>query len=233
MSEGQSERRCMISKGSSKGSSSSSTSYFLWLLTLALIQVLLWTPTTASQEIVVKTSPLIRHDRHRTSVGAMSQDHRSTIVQHSIGTNDAVNIGQQESQQLKQQQPSSSEEGEAEVGHRELSATDYLDFDVNVGESLDHLFSTPMNEWTIGQWLFAVVLLCLILWCCGCLACQGGGGRRYYRHSYYNNYRNNRGGGGGGGCCDCLRNLLLCFCCYELCCDDGQNLPFLSGGEYA
>jgi hypothetical protein len=197
-----------MSEERSERRSISKGSYCLLLLTLGL--VLLFTPTTA-QEKVVQSSQLIRHNRHGSQVRAMGQDHVSTVVEHSIATN-AVTVVQQQS----------------EEGHRELRATDYLDF--NVGDSMDRLFSTPMDEWTIGQWLFGVFLLSLILWCCGCLACSRGGGRRYYRRSYYNNYRNDGNDGGGGGCCACLRNILLCFCCYEICCDDGEHLPFLNGG---
>jgi hypothetical protein len=64
------------------------------------------------------------------------------------------------------------------VSQRKL-AFDFLDF--NVGESLDNFFSTPINAWTWGQWLLAIVLISLVLWCCGCVA--SGSRRRYSRSS--------------------------------------------------
>ena len=83
--------------------------------------------------------------------------------------------------------------------------------DLHIQESVQEVFSTPMNEWDARQWITALILLFLILWCGGCV-CQNR--RRYYGF----------GGGGGGGC---LQNVIMCACCYELCCRDCQDLqPF-------
>jgi hypothetical protein len=92
--------------------------------------------------------------------------------------------------------------------HRRL-----VDFSVDeqiekVEQALRQLFSTPPDDWSLGQWILAAFLLLLLLWCCGCVS----GGRRYGR-----GYRRTS----GGGLCGCLQNLLLCFCCYELCCAHG------------
>jgi hypothetical protein len=94
------------------------------------------------------------------------------------------------------------------IDHRRL-----LDFSVdekieNVEQALRRLFSTPPDDWSLGQWFLAALLLFLLLWCCGCVS----GGRRYYGRGGY------RSSSSGGGLCACLQNLLLCLCCYELCC---------------
>ena len=116
-------------------------------------------------------------------------------------------------------------------GRRRLP-DDYGDLFSNVQESFDELFSTAPREWTAYQWFLFLLILFLALWCCGCL----NGGRRYYRSGYYGG--GNYGGGGGyypyryrnpsccSSCCGgCLQDILLCFCCYELCCADCQHVP--------
>jgi hypothetical protein len=101
---------------------------------------------------------------------------------------------------------------------------------INIRESLNRLFETPISEWEIGQWILAAFLLTLILWCCGCIC--GGNQRR--RRSYYRSsgggYGGGRSSGGGGGACSCVQDVLLCVCCYELCCRDCQDVPCFNGG---
>lgn len=111
---------------------------------------------------------------------------------------------------------------------------------LNVEESFNRLFSTPIRQWEAGQWLLAALMVFTILYCCGCIA----GNRRYRRQGYGsgyggsgygNGYGNGYGGGygngygsgksGGSGFCSCLRNILLCFCCYELFCGDCAHVP--------
>jgi len=103
---------------------------------------------------------------------------------------------------------------------RNLQVDEQID---NVREMLSNLFSTAPEAWTTGQWILAAVLLFLALWCCGC--CSGG--RRYYRRGYHNQRGYSSGGyrSSHGGCCGCLQDLLMCFCCYELCCADCQDVP--------
>mmetsp|Transcript_60485 Transcript_60485/g.148401 ORF Transcript_60485/g.148401 Transcript_60485/m.148401 type:complete len:138 (-) Transcript_60485:238-651(-) len=51
----------------------------------------------------------------------------------------------------------------------------------SIGESINQLFTTPMNAWEWQQWLLAVLLLSLFLWCCGCMTfrcCSCWRGRR-------------------------------------------------------
>lgn len=100
--------------------------------------------------------------------------------------------------------------------------------EIDISQSLKRLFATAPEAWTTGQWIFAALILLVALWCCGCLAC----GRRYHRGGY-NYYR--RSSSGGGGLCACLQNLLMCFCCYELCCRNCQDVPCCNdnaAGEY-
>jgi len=115
-------------------------------------------------------------------------------------------------------------------GHRRLPG--FFE-NLRLGESLGSLFSTPMDAWDSGQWIVAFILLFGALWCCGCLA---GNRRRYrgYGGGYPNAYGPGygagggyypRSGGSGGG--TCLRNVLLCVCCYEFCCADCQHVKQL------
>jgi len=59
------------------------------------------------------------------------------------------------------------------------------------------------GEWDGDQWVFLLVLFIVIdlIWCASCFFC--------------------RGGVLGGGIFGCIRNILCCFCCYEICCTEG------------
>jgi len=90
-------------------------------------------------------------------------------------------------------------------------------------ESLNQVFSTAPQDWTMGQWFLALLMIFGVLWCCGCLQ---GGRRYYYRQGPYGGYPGGYyGRTSSGGCCGCLQNILMCFCCYELCCADCQHVP--------
>jgi hypothetical protein len=110
--------------------------------------------------------------------------------------------------------------------HRQLPG--YFE-DLNIQESFDQLFSTPIGQWEARQWMLAALVAFTVLYCCGCIA----GNRRYRRQGYYPGYGSGYGGGGygggrssgGTGFCGCLRNILLCFCCYELFCGDCAHVP--------
>mmetsp|Transcript_35422 Transcript_35422/g.65084 ORF Transcript_35422/g.65084 Transcript_35422/m.65084 type:complete len:214 (-) Transcript_35422:155-796(-) len=88
-------------------------------------------------------------------------------------------------------------------------------------EFLSKLADTPPDEWSGEQWVvvLAMVLLGVVgLCCCTCLCllpmCCG---------------RRPEGGGGGG----CLQDLLVCFCCWELCCRGGEDIEeCCAGGMY-
>ena len=71
-------------------------------------------------------------------------------------------------------------------------------------ENIRRLFTTPIADWTWGQWLLMIILLSVISSCCGgsaCLCCRGR--RRYNRRrqqrdrdrdnqdGYYSSYRVN------------------------------------------
>ncbi|KAI2494269.1 hypothetical protein MHU86_20246 [Fragilaria crotonensis] len=117
---------------------------------------------------------------------------------------------------------------------------------LDLGGWFDALVSTPIEDWEASQWMFAAVLLLLVVWCCGCIGCARRRQARPYGYPGYGGYGGYGGAagpyGGGGygpggygqqqpmsgrssGACGCLRNLLLCFCCYELCCADCKDVP--------
>ena len=55
-----------------------------------------------------------------------------------------------------------------------------------IGEALDRLFQTPINQWDWVQWVLALVLVSFFISCCcgGFRRCCGGGGRkRYYQRN--------------------------------------------------
>lgn len=96
---------------------------------------------------------------------------------------------------------------------------------------LSDLIDTPMDKWTSTQWgIFGVFLFFIlaVMCCCCCVCvlptifamCCGHSGGYYNGNGYY-------GGGspyyGGGGGSSCLKDLLLCFCCYEMCCVYGDE----------
>ena len=117
---------------------------------------------------------------------------------------------------------------------------------LDLGGRFDSLVSTPIENWEASQWLFAAIMFLLIVWCCGCLGCArrrqarrygapgygyggapgpygaGGYGLGGYGHGQQQPMT---GKGAGSGFCGCLRGLLLCFCCYELCCADCNDVP--------
>lgn len=97
---------------------------------------------------------------------------------------------------------------------RRLQNGDPTDF-VNL---LSSMADTPPDEWSGEEWAVGLALLVLGvvgLFCCACMClipmCCGG----------------RRGGGGGGGC---LQDLLMCFCCWELCCRGGEDIGECCGG---
>lgn len=127
---------------------------------------------------------------------------------------------------IEQRQTSPLVEGSSnQQVHRFLpDAFEALDYDFNIGESLQQLFGTAPEQWTMGQWLLAGLLILLALWCCGCLS----NGRGYYRGYHHGpGYYPQRSTGN----CSCLQNLLLCFCCYEYCFADCQDVPCCDPNE--
>lgn len=100
-----------------------------------------------------------------------------------------------------------------ENGRRRLQngdPTDLVDF-------LSKLADTAPDQWSGEQWAVFMALLVLGvvgLCCCTCMCllpmCCGG-----------------QPAGGGGGC---LQDLLMCFCCWELCCRGGEDIQECCGG---
>lgn len=83
------------------------------------------------------------------------------------------------------------------------------------------LGNTPVQDWTIGQWIVFLLILSLVgtIASCICGACCCA--PRPY--GYYGGY----GYGGGGRCCGsggCLEDICMCLCCYELCCRGGEDV---------
>jgi hypothetical protein len=127
---------------------------FLGYSTAALAE-----PTAAAVTSTRKMSNISQQLRGRqeTSIASYNAESLEFVVQRQRGETDGTIISQ-----------------------RKL-AFEFLDF--NVGDSLDRLFSTPISEWTWGQWLLGCILLFLVLWCCGCVA--SGTQRRYHRRTRY------------------------------------------------
>ena len=109
-----------------------------------------------------------------------------------------------------------------EEQQRQLQDYDYEgkvhDFEDVISSLAD---SRPM-EWTGMQWLCLVVLLMVLstLFSCICGACCGCCRPRRYGYSG-GGYYGGRGRGGGGGCCS---DIFWCFCCFEWCCRDCQDV---------
>merc|ERR1712232_954849 len=82
------------------------------------------------------------------------------------------------------------------------------------GGSFADMFDTPPDEWTSDEWilLLALLIVCIAGCCCFCcmcampLCCGGYGG--------------SSGGYGGSSGCSCLRDIICCYCLYQMCCDD-------------
>lgn len=121
-----------------------------------------------------------------------------------------------------------------------------FDFDFNsIGEALNGLATTPPNGWRAEQWGLFAFLVLVALYCCGCCACNRRRQRQGYGQGYpgqygpggygQGGYGGGYGGGGGksgGGIMSCLRNVLMCFCCYELCCADCAHVPCFNHSRY-
>lgn len=124
------------------------------------------------------------------------------------------------------------------ASHRILPGFEFLDR-LNIEESIRQVFSTPVDAWDSRQWITAAILLFLGMWCCGCMSQnrrsrRGYGGGGYYPNQQQPGLMTGSGYGAanssGGGASSCLRNAVMCACCYELCCRDCQDIaPFLPG----
>mmetsp|Transcript_16738 Transcript_16738/g.25569 ORF Transcript_16738/g.25569 Transcript_16738/m.25569 type:complete len:249 (-) Transcript_16738:98-844(-) len=90
------------------------------------------------------------------------------------------------------------------------------------------------EEMGIAMLVIVLIVACFCCCICSCLMsclsqCCCGGNQQYHQGGYYN-----QGYGGPPGyyqqpsrCCgcfDCFRDILACFCCYELLCTDDINL---------
>jgi hypothetical protein len=100
-------------------------------------------------------------------------------------------------------------------GGRRLDDTDLSSF-------IASLLDTPIDEWNGEQWLvfFALFVVGFIVFCClfcSCLLPMCCCGSR-------------RNGGYGGSSGSCFRDMLLCFCCYELFCRGGDDICGGGGG---
>ena len=60
-----------------------------------------------------------------------------------------------------------------------------------VSQVVQRLFTTPVKDWTLEQWLLLLVIFWLV---------------SYFLRRFH---------------CGCLQDILACFCCYSLFCDDG------------
>lgn len=114
--------------------------------------------------------------------------------------------------------------------HRFLPAGSFEGILDAIEERVRQVFQTPVAAWDSPEWFTAAVMLFVGLWCCGCICQQRRRpyyGRGYGGNGYYPNQQPGLmtgGGGGGAGGGNCLRNVVMCACCYELCCRDCQDL---------
>mmetsp|Transcript_28520 Transcript_28520/g.62072 ORF Transcript_28520/g.62072 Transcript_28520/m.62072 type:complete len:227 (-) Transcript_28520:90-770(-) len=95
------------------------------------------------------------------------------------------------------------------------------DFEGSINDFQDVISSladTSPTEWTGMQWLCLIILLLVVstLFSCICGACC-----RPMRPGY--GYGSRYGGGSGRGC-GCLSDIFWCFCCFEWCCRDCQDV---------
>lgn len=111
--------------------------------------------------------------------------------------------------------------------------------------SISNLFNTPISQWSLEQAALFIVLLALIMLLCGCMVlpslcccCPGGGGyygggQPYYGGGYGYGYGPQYySRGGGGSCCDCLCEMLMCWWCFTLCCDNPDMMAPQPGMDY-
>ena len=84
---------------------------------------------------------------------------------------------------------------------------------------ISSLADTSPMEWTGMQWLCLIILLMVVstIFSCICGACCR---RPRYGYGYGDGYGGGRRGGGGG----CLSDIFWCFCCFEWCCRDCQDV---------
>ena len=155
-----------------------------------------------SSHVASHTRSLGRDPRQKRSLRASApRRNRSTTGSSSVSQNN-VHAAKVEEQQ------------------RQLQDYDYEgkvhDFEDVISSLAD---SRPM-EWTGMQWLCLVVLLMVLstLFSCICGACCGCCRPRRYG---YGGYNGGRGRGGGGGC---FSDIFWCFCCFEWCCRDCQDV---------
>jgi len=133
-----------------------------------------------------------------------------TFHRHGMNGHYLNYFTKQDNNQKQQQQQQHDDTSSLHDGHRRLGG--HNDFhDMDIIEFVSTLADTPMDEWSGIQFVvfFALLLLLgsLALCCCCSCLCRGMGGGRCCR--------------GGGSCC---QDILMCFCCYEICCRDGQDL---------
>ena len=85
---------------------------------------------------------------------------------------------------------------------------------------ISSLADTSPTEWTGMQWLCLIILLLVVstLFSCICGACC-----RPMRPGYGYGYGGRYGGGSGRGS-GCLSDIFWCFCCFEWCCRDCQDV---------
>ena len=158
----------------------------------------------------------------KTSTADSTAGVSSHVASHSLGWDRRRKRRLRASAPTRSSSVSQNKVHAAKVEEEQRKLQDY-DYEGKVHDFEDVISSLadsrPM-EWTGMQWLCLVVLLMVLstLFSCICGACCGCCRPRY---GYGGGYYGGRGRGGGGGCCS---DILWCFCCFEWCCRDCQDV---------